>query len=127
AQIRNASEYTLLPSTVNVYADGCLVSRTTIPAVNPTETFECPLYVDPTVRVTYHPPAKNVTTTGFYNKSRSHSTTTRITVHNTKSIPIRNFKVLDRIPISEDTGVTVKLTSPALKPPVPGTDGPSPA
>uniref|UniRef100_A0A0W0G8Q6 Mucoidy inhibitor a n=1 Tax=Moniliophthora roreri TaxID=221103 RepID=A0A0W0G8Q6_MONRR len=127
AQIRNASEYTLLPSAVNVYADGCLVSRTMIPTVNPTETFECPLYVDPTVRVTYHSPVKNVTTTGFYNKSRSHSTTTRITVHNTKSIPIHNFKVLDRIPISEDTRVAVKLTSPALKPPIPGADRPSPA
>ncbi|KAK7031176.1 hypothetical protein VNI00_013592 [Paramarasmius palmivorus] len=124
AQIRNGSEYTLLPSGVNVYADGSLVSKSTIPTVNPLETFECPLYLDPSIRVTCHPPVKNVSTTGFYNKSRSHSTTTRITVHNSKSIPVHNLRVLDRIPISDDARVAVKLTNPTLKRPIPGMDKP---
>ncbi|KAF9258866.1 hypothetical protein L218DRAFT_1004511 [Marasmius fiardii PR-910] len=58
---------------------------------------------------------KKATTSGFYNKSSSHVYTQRMTVHNTKNISIPLLKVVDQIPVSEDSSISVKLLSPALK------------
>ncbi|KAJ2933419.1 hypothetical protein H1R20_g3673, partial [Candolleomyces eurysporus] len=43
AKIQNASEYALLEGPANVYVDGSFIARSTIPAVNPEEKFECAL------------------------------------------------------------------------------------
>ncbi|KAK1235324.1 hypothetical protein PQX77_001452, partial [Marasmius sp. AFHP31] len=70
---------------------------------------------DPSVRITYHPATKNTTTTGFYNKFRSYAHTQRISIQNAKRIPLRNLKIFDHIPLSENAHVSVKLISPPLK------------
>jgi hypothetical protein len=43
AHITNKSEYTLLRGTASVYVDGSFIARTTVPAVSPRESFDCPL------------------------------------------------------------------------------------
>ncbi|KAJ6474414.1 hypothetical protein C8R47DRAFT_1221132 [Mycena vitilis] len=114
ARIINASEYTLLSGTASVYVDGSFISRSAVPAVSPKENFDCPLGVDPSIRITYHPVIKKLTQTGFYNKSANYVFSQRITVFNTKGISIDRLKIVDQIPTSQNSQIEVKLVSPAL-------------
>ncbi|KAF5360523.1 hypothetical protein D9756_004506 [Leucocoprinus leucothites] len=114
AKIKNASEYTLLGGQASIYVDGSFIARTGIPAVSPEETFDCPLGLDPSVRITYHPRSKKTTRTGFYNKITTHVYIQRITVFNSKTHAIDDLKVTDQFPVSDDSSITVKQISPAL-------------
>ncbi|CAK5270370.1 unnamed protein product [Mycena citricolor] len=114
AKITNESEYTLLAGTASVYVDGSFISRSEIPAVSPKESFDCPLGVDPSIRITYHPVLKKQSQSGFYTKSATHAFTQRITVFNTKSIAVERLKIIDQIPTSQNSQIEVKLLSPAL-------------
>ncbi|KAL0067705.1 hypothetical protein AAF712_005145 [Marasmius tenuissimus] len=115
AQLRNTSEYTLLASSANIFIDGALHSKSEVPIVSPMNFFECSLGFDPSVRITYHPATKNTSTTGFYNKLRSYAHTQHISIQNAKRIPLRNLKIFDHIPVSENAHVSVKLICPPLK------------
>ncbi|KAF8187704.1 hypothetical protein BJ912DRAFT_926564 [Pholiota molesta] len=119
AKIKNASEYTLLSGGASVYVDGSFISKSEVPLVSPEESFTCPLGLDPSVRVTYHPCSKKTLQSGLYSKTSIHSFTQRITVHNTKSgsdksISNLKIKVIDQAPVSEDSTIAVKLLQPAL-------------
>ncbi|KAF7340150.1 hypothetical protein MVEN_01933500 [Mycena venus] len=125
ARITNESEYTLLAGTASVYVDGSFISRTTVPAVSPQESFDCPLgftpSLDPSIRITYHPVLKTRSQSGFYNKTAMTVFSQRITVHNTKAVDIERLKVLDQIPASQDSQIEVKLINPTLT--LPGEGG----
>ncbi|KAJ8700911.1 hypothetical protein PTI98_003889 [Pleurotus ostreatus] len=114
AQVKNVSEYTLVAGPTNVYIDGSFVARSRIPDVSPQESFECSLGVDPSIRVTYTPLSKKVSSSGLINKTATTAYSRQATIRNTKSIVIENLKILDRIPISEDSQIVVKLIKPAL-------------
>jgi hypothetical protein len=43
AIVKNDSEYTFLSGPASVYVDGSFIARTSLPAVSPEETFDCPL------------------------------------------------------------------------------------
>ncbi|KAF9492707.1 hypothetical protein BDN71DRAFT_1179279 [Pleurotus eryngii] len=114
AKVKNASEYTLLPGEASIYVDGSFISKSSIPSVAPQGSFDCSLGIDPSIQVTYHPLIKNASRSGFYTKSSKHSYNQRVTIANTKTQPVGNLKVLDRIPISEDSQIIVKLLNPSL-------------
>ena len=122
-------------SSVNV--DGRVISKSDVPLVGPGESFDCPLKyvhstnyryayfnlltlpsVDPSIQVIYHPRSKKVFQSGICTKTTNHMFTQPITIANTKKQPIENLKIIDQIPVSEDSKITVKLIRPALD--VPG-------
>ncbi|KAF9559709.1 hypothetical protein CPC08DRAFT_708583 [Agrocybe pediades] len=125
AKIKNASEYTFLAGPASVYVDGSFISKSDVPLVSPEESFDCPLGLDSSIRVTYHPLSKKVSKSGFYTKSKNHSFTQRISVHNTKpstkGSQSISLKIVDQIPISENSEITVKLVQPGLT--MPTADG----
>ncbi|KAF7360582.1 hypothetical protein MVEN_00789500 [Mycena venus] len=114
AHITNASEYTLLTGTANVYVDGSFIACSSVPHVSPKESFDCPLGLDPSIRITYPAMIKKLSQSGFYKKSATHSFAQRITVHNTKSVPVEGLRIVDQIPASRNEQIKVKLVQPAL-------------
>ncbi|KAE9388349.1 hypothetical protein BT96DRAFT_927146 [Gymnopus androsaceus JB14] len=127
AKIKNASEYALIPGKASVYVDGTFIARTDVPAAGPDESFDCSLGLDSSITVTYHPLSSKITHrtpfTGFTGinslstlgttKTTSTFYSQRITVHNTKRISIEALKLLDRVPVSEDEKIVVKVVKPA--------------
>ncbi|KAJ7660443.1 hypothetical protein B0H17DRAFT_954241 [Mycena rosella] len=103
-----------LSGTASVYVDGSFISRSEVPPVSPKESFDCPLGVDPSIRITYHPVIKKLSRSGFYTKSVNYVFAQRITVFNTKSIAVDRLKIVDQIPASQNAQIEVKLTNPAL-------------
>jgi hypothetical protein len=75
--------------------------------------------LDPSVRVVYHPIRTKISQSGFYSRNRIQTFSQRITIHNTKSTPFSDFKVIDAVPVSESSQISVKLISPALVLPEP--------
>ncbi|KIL54390.1 hypothetical protein M378DRAFT_174265 [Amanita muscaria Koide BX008] len=114
AKIKNASEYTLLSGVGSIYVDGSFIAKSYIPAVSPGESFNCALGLDPAICITYHPVLKKLSKTGFYNKHHIHSYAQRISVYNTKSVAIKDLRIMDQIPVSADETITVKLLTPSL-------------
>ncbi|KAJ7776837.1 hypothetical protein DFH07DRAFT_951451 [Mycena maculata] len=118
ARLTNASEYTLLEGSASVYVDGSFISRTSVPSVSPQESFNCSFGLDPSIRITYHPLSKKLSTSGVFSKSANYVFAQRITVHNTKGVGAQGVKIVDQIPASQDEKIEVRLVSPALRLPV---------
>ncbi|KDQ11504.1 hypothetical protein BOTBODRAFT_35378 [Botryobasidium botryosum FD-172 SS1] len=117
ANIKNASEYTFLPGETSVYLDGSFISNSPVPPVSPEESFDCPLGVDSSIRLTYHPRTTKSSQTGFYTKTQIHAYAQRITVFNTRTRAVENVTVLAQVPVSQDSAITVRIVKPALPPP----------
>ncbi|KAF8959135.1 hypothetical protein BDZ97DRAFT_2078234 [Flammula alnicola] len=123
AKIKNDSEYTFLRGIGSIYVDGSFISRSEVPAVSPQESFDCPLGIDPTIRVVYHPRSKKVNHSGFTRKTCSYVFDQRITITNTKSSTIESLKILEQFPVSEDATIVVNLLNPGLIIPQPNKKG----
>ncbi|KAF5330515.1 hypothetical protein D9619_005213 [Psilocybe cf. subviscida] len=114
AKIKNGSDYRFISGKAKTYVDGSFASTGTMPAVSPQDTFDFSLGIDPGIKVTYHPREKKAAQSGIYSKSTNHTFIQRISIHNAKSTPVKNLKVTDRVPISDDQRIEVRLISPAL-------------
>ncbi|KAJ6498227.1 hypothetical protein DFH09DRAFT_945554 [Mycena vulgaris] len=99
---------------VILYVDGSFISRSDVPAVSPQESFDCPLGVDPSIRITYHPLIKKLTHSGFYTKSANYVFSQRITVHSTKGTAVGRLRVIDHITASQNAQIEVRRVAPAL-------------
>uniref|UniRef100_A0A8H7Y1K3 Mucoidy inhibitor A n=1 Tax=Psilocybe cubensis TaxID=181762 RepID=A0A8H7Y1K3_PSICU len=114
AKINNNSKYTFVPGNANIYVDGSFIATTRIPSASPQEEFECLLGLDSSIRVTYHSREKKSGKTGFYSKSSNQLFTQRISIFNSRTIPVQNLRVIDHVPVSEDERIEVKLLNPNL-------------
>ncbi|KAF8148202.1 hypothetical protein B0H34DRAFT_833314 [Crassisporium funariophilum] len=120
AKFKNDSEYTFILGSANIYVDGSFIATTQLPSVSPSEMFDCPLGLDPSVRIVYHPCEKKASQSGFYQKNSTQSFTQGITVLNTKMVPLPNLMIVDNIPVSQDERIEVNLIQPALALPASG-------
>ncbi|KAF9448148.1 hypothetical protein P691DRAFT_775622 [Macrolepiota fuliginosa MF-IS2] len=120
AQIKNTSDFILLNGGVNIYVDGAFNSTSFLSTRNPQETFKFSLGIDPTLRITYHPCVEKSSQSGLITKTATTISTQRITIQNTRLVPISLLKVIDGIPVSKDARITVKLKTPELVLPSPG-------
>ncbi|KAF9465719.1 hypothetical protein BDZ94DRAFT_1320020 [Collybia nuda] len=78
------------------------------------EAFELDLGLDPSVGITYHLRENDFTQIGEYWKQiTARRCTQRIAVFNNKAVPVE-IKVVDQIPVSEDSSLTVKFVTPEL-------------
>ncbi|EJD06530.1 uncharacterized protein FOMMEDRAFT_117379 [Fomitiporia mediterranea MF3/22] len=99
-EVKNTSQYRLLPGSVNVFLDNSPVSKTNIFDINPEEVFKCTLGPDPALRIkcTRMPPV--VTTSGSMYVAQTKITTYKIctTVQNGHSFPVKGLQVRDTAP-----------------------------
>ncbi|KAH8810172.1 hypothetical protein DL96DRAFT_1627895 [Flagelloscypha sp. PMI_526] len=118
AKIRNESEYTMLPGEASIFLDGVFIGSTSLPSVSPQEKFECSLGLDPTVRTVYAPlQKKSSTASKLFTQIKTSTTvyTQRIEVTNTKpSTTLSSVRIIDHVPVSQNSSVQVKLVKPAL-------------
>jgi hypothetical protein len=77
--------------------------------------------LDPSIRITYHPRMKLVShhRAGLlpgYSSMATHNFSQRITVHNTKTVPLEKeqLKIIDQIPVTTDERIMIKLLHPPL-------------
>ncbi|KAF9077130.1 hypothetical protein BDP27DRAFT_1413583 [Rhodocollybia butyracea] len=127
AKIKNNSEYAFMSGPASVYVDGTFVARVAVPVSGPGESFDCSLGPDTSIKLTYHALSSKTTHrtpfTGFtginslstFGTTKTTSTlyTQRVTVQNAKRISIDVLKLLDRVPVSEDERIKVKILKPA--------------
>ncbi|KDR71858.1 hypothetical protein GALMADRAFT_126825 [Galerina marginata CBS 339.88] len=121
AKISNNSDYTLIPGKANIYVDGSFISSINLPLVSPSETFDCPLGTDQSIRIVYQPRESKASKSGFYSKASNTTYSQRITIHNTKPATVNELIIIDQIPVSEDSQISVVLKAPRLTFPELGT------
>ncbi|KAL5525761.1 hypothetical protein ACEPAG_7098 [Sanghuangporus baumii] len=114
-EVKNTSEYRLLPGSVNVFLDNSPVSKTSINDVSREEVFKCTLGPDPSLRVkcTRLPPV--VSSSGSAYAAQTTVTTYKIatTVTNGHGFAVKGVRVRDCAP---NVGQTSQNTSgPGIK------------
>ena len=82
--------------------------------------------IDSSVRIAYHPVIHKASQTGSldfftgfkgFNKTKIQTYIQRITIYNSKLVPISRVHVYDQVPVSEDERIKVALVCPALTAP----------
>ncbi|KAF9450483.1 hypothetical protein P691DRAFT_810305 [Macrolepiota fuliginosa MF-IS2] len=113
-QVKNDSDYRLLPGPVSIILDDSYVSKTTIPDVNRNDVFNFTLGDDPSVIISYSRVLKSVKegSGAFADVANVTTYTTWITVQNKHDFPIERLTLRDAIPISDDSRVRVVLRKP---------------
>ncbi|TFK68241.1 hypothetical protein BDN72DRAFT_769601 [Pluteus cervinus] len=113
-EVKNTSEYRLLPGPCSVILDDSYVSKTSIKDVNLGDTFDCTLGHDAstTVLVARKRHTTRPETSTFVEAINITTYTTTITVHNKHAFTINNLIIRDVIPTSEDARAKVILRKP---------------
>ena len=108
AHIENAEDAPLLPGSVSVQRDGAFVGRGSIGVIAPGEGFDLGFGADDRVKVVRVPVKKKENEPTWYNQSKVDAREFKTTVRNLHDFPIR-ATIVDRIPFSENTAITVEL------------------
>ncbi|KDQ59016.1 hypothetical protein JAAARDRAFT_206003, partial [Jaapia argillacea MUCL 33604] len=113
-EVKNASEYRLLPGPVSVFLDESYVSKTSIQDVNTGDTFECPLGTDTSLRISHIriPRTVRETASAFAEQFKSTTYTVTTTIRNKHRFAISELVVRDVIPLVDDKRVKVILRKP---------------
>ncbi|KAF9450470.1 hypothetical protein P691DRAFT_665264 [Macrolepiota fuliginosa MF-IS2] len=114
-QVKNTSEYRLLPGPVSVILDNNYVSRTRFSDVKRNDTFTFTLGDDPSITISYERLSK-IVKEGTHTFAESIDITTyatTITAHNTHQFSIEKLVVRDAVPVSaNDQRIKVLLRKP---------------
>ncbi|KAJ3569900.1 hypothetical protein NP233_g4751 [Leucocoprinus birnbaumii] len=113
-QVKNNSEYRLLPGPVSIILDDSYVSKTTISDVNRNDVFNFTLGDDPSVIISYSRLSKSIKEGkgAFADTANVTTYTTSITVQNKHAFSIEKLVLRDALPISSDSRVRVVLREP---------------
>ncbi|EUC65209.1 mucoidy inhibitor A, putative [Rhizoctonia solani AG-3 Rhs1AP] len=121
-KIVNSSEFTFLPGEASVFIGDSFVSKSQIQHVPSNDSFQLSLGVDPALRVTYpfvHTHKRTRSQPGFTfpgrQKQPKQATTKysqQVTIRNTRATAVPDLHILDHVPVSNDSTVRVKVTSP---------------
>ncbi|XP_067951620.1 protein F37C4.5-like [Watersipora subatra] len=113
AKLVNDSPYLILSGPCNIFMDNSFITKSTLPAVSPSEKFECSLGVDFAVRVTYKPCEKMEATAGMLSKSKINEYKQVIEVKNTHQHDV-TLHLEEQLPRSTNQKIKVNLVEPIL-------------
>ncbi|KDQ59014.1 hypothetical protein JAAARDRAFT_127570 [Jaapia argillacea MUCL 33604] len=113
-EVKNTSDYRLLPGPVSVFLDESYVSKTSIQDVNTGDTFECPLGADSSLRISHARIPRTVrdSASAFAEQFKSTTYTVTTTIRNKHRFAISELVVRDVIPLVDDKRVKVILRKP---------------
>jgi uncharacterized protein (TIGR02231 family) len=109
AKITTAKGSPLLPGQVSLFRDAVFVGNGSLPLLAPEEEHELGFGVDDSIRVRYALAEEKRSETGIISTSKTDARSYRISVRNQHERPIQ-VSVLDQIPVSQNTDITVELT-----------------
>ncbi|KAG6372192.1 hypothetical protein JVT61DRAFT_7985 [Boletus reticuloceps] len=113
-EVKNTSEYVLLPGTVKTYLNDKHVSSTDIHNTELPQILECSLAVDTGVKALHNRASDALPQSVPTFTSKAMTTYTSATVlHNTYAEPIRGVIVRSSIPLPADPRITIVLKEPA--------------
>jgi uncharacterized protein (TIGR02231 family) len=109
AKTTTAKGAPLLPGQVSLFRDAVFVGNGSLPLLAPEEEHELGFGVDDSIRVRYALAEEKRSGTGIISTSKTDTRSYRISVKNQHERPIQ-VSVLDQIPVSQNTDITVELT-----------------
>ncbi len=111
AEIKNNTEYPLLPAQLSIFLDNNYIGRSWIKElVTPDEEFELSLGVDEAIKVKRKLKKKFGDEKGLFTKSKTEEFAYQIELNNQRNSE-EEITVQDQIPVSEDDDIKVKLNT----------------
>lgn len=111
----NAEEAPILPGDLSIQRNGVFVGRSQLPMVAPGASTRIGLGADERVKVERKPVSRKENEPSWFGSNKQETREFRTTVQNLHPFPIRAF-IVDRIPISENSAITIEQL-PATTPP----------
>ncbi|TWT05999.1 mucoidy inhibitor MuiA family protein [Reyranella sp. CPCC 100927] len=111
----NEEDAPLLPGQVAIHRDGIFVGRTALAMVAPGDKVRLAFGADDRVKVTRVPVARREEEPGFLGSSRSDLREFKTVVKNLHDFPVR-IAVQDRVPVADNTAITVEMLSRTTPP-----------
>ncbi|KAI0064999.1 hypothetical protein BV25DRAFT_1914144 [Artomyces pyxidatus] len=118
ANVKNASDFRLMPGPVNVFVDDSFVSKTLISEdITPGDTFKCTLGTDSATRIRYSRTSAVVAEpiSAFSEQFSTTTFTSRVVILNRHAFDLSTLIVRDALPVSDDEKrVSVVLRQPSV-------------
>ena len=115
AHLTNEEDAPLLPGPVSVQRDGAFVGQSMLAAVAAGEGFDLGFGADDRVKVVRVPVKKKENEPTWYNQTKTDAREFKTTIRNLHDFPVK-ATIVDRIPFSDNTSITVELLSQTTPP-----------